>query len=232
MATTLLEGNIACITGPPLYTHSRLDPVTIYHGDEVNFARLKYDFLRNIRIMLADRPLYEYENGQPLLHLARGPNPIFRDLKSIIDAHEQLIRSRNYRPKIEEVDAIKKESSTLTINLSKLRLEEFLGDERASLVISTVNYDDLSEEERGLAERFFEQGDKFKETMNTFRKNGIRRIRIDILSPEHVKILTEEGAIARVAVIDSWDDNSKVVLDYNDLNDPYMSIIGALKETK
>lgn len=176
------------LVGPLAQTFPQLERATILHSDQLTTERRINPKLRDQWFYTADSSLYvvEREGGRDevFLYLGRGEtNPVFNNIE---EAVQQLMRTGNYIPPKEDVEAVKSAGTTLRVKLSDLRLQG--GDsEWRYFEIDTANYHNLNPMERRVVERVYGQGDDFIKNMEMFNDSGIRKIRVYVLNPDYVK---------------------------------------------
>ena len=176
--------------------YALVDPETMLHSDELQLERLTNRELRNLSFYTADGNLYDVHEGKARLSITRRDHNSV--LRNINDAFAQLTSSGNYHPKREEaLEAIAAES-TVSIDLTQLRLQGD-GKEWGYLAIPTQNYGTLSPEERKLAERVHGSGDAFVHVMKMLADANIKETRVYVLNPEYVQKEAQEGPLGRAS---------------------------------
>ena len=177
-------------------TYALVEPDTMQHSDELQRERLTNRELRAFSFYTADGNLYDMHEGRARLSITRRDHNLI--LRNIIDAFAQLVSSGNYRPRRDEtLEAITAES-TVSIDLTQLRLQ---GNDAVwrYLAISTSDYISLNAEERKLAERVHGSGDAFAQVMKMFADANIIETRIYVINPTYVEENTKEGPIMWVS---------------------------------
>ena len=113
--------------GPLVGTVPLFDLETIQHADDLMNARRlekdseKRDKLRQLIFYTADSAVYTVEDGEAVLYLGRGrTNPVFNNLE---ETTRQLLKTPNYIPSKEDIEAVKNANSTIRVKLSNLRLK-------------------------------------------------------------------------------------------------------------
>jgi hypothetical protein len=155
--------------------------------------------LRNNTFYSLDFPFYSLEGEhrtEETLWLARGLNNLF--FRNFSEAFEQLNRTDNYQPPVEEVRSIMQGDDTLKLRLRNLRLRG-ASAEAGYVEISTSGYDQLLPEQRKLAEWYFGNGSDFVENMHMLANDGIQKTKIHVLKPTYVQRAAWIRPIARVS---------------------------------
>lgn len=210
--------------------YAQLEPGTFLHADQLTAEQVNDTNLRGTGFYIADYPQYSVENGTPTLWLARHtlaePNNLV--LRHLFDkennSYDQLIRTGNFRPNMEEAKAVMVAKDTLRINMNNLFLQG-IDTEWNFLEISTTKYEkQLNSEGRKLAERFYGSEDAFVTAMETLSSIGIDNTRVLVLSPGY--IVTKEagkGPIGRASWLGNFgrgavsDAYNRCVNDHNGL---------------
>ncbi|MBS3124325.1 hypothetical protein J4437_06890 [Candidatus Woesearchaeota archaeon] len=204
-----------------LRAYFQLEPYTMLHADELMAQQILNPAIREQAYYVADFALYTLEgtskNKTPTLWLARHTaqepnNLILNHLDDAVNSSfEQLTQTNNYRPSLQEAQKVMQASSTLKINLTKLKLNQ-KDDQFSYMIISTTNYNKLNFEQRKLAQMFYGQGTAFDTAMVTLKGAGIDTIKVFVLNPTYVQ---KEAAnpIGRAAWRNDFRSNADSVAD-------------------
>ncbi len=198
--------------------YALVDPETMLHSDELQIERIADEGLREFSFYTADGNLYDTHEGKARLSITRRDHNLV--LRHIDDAFTELTSSKNYHPEREEALAAIAAESTVSIDLTQLRLQ---GDDNEwkYLVIPTRDYSHLNAEERKLAERVHGSGDAFTNVMRMLAYAGIQETRMYVLNPSYVQVQTHEGPIGRASWLSDFNLNSDFYADDRYVNFNY-----------
>ena len=180
-----LENIVGCLAE----TLPQVDQSTIQHAAQIVTEQRNKPELRTQLYWSADFTFYGIETiegkEEVMLYMGEGKhNLMFRNIQ---DADAQLsYDDHNYRPKNEDIESVINAESTLRIKLSDLRLKG-KGYDCKYLEIDVTNYGTLNDAERKLAERVYDQGDKFVKNMRSIADRDITSTRIYVLTSEYVR---------------------------------------------
>jgi hypothetical protein len=160
----------------------------------------------------SDGCVYSVDRNVPTLRITReATNPIHKNIEKALRG---LIDDNNYDVPQEDFNAVKLALDTVTIDLTKLRLQS-IDNEYSFFAISTTEYDNLNTEERRLAERLYGQGPDFVEIMQRSYNIGIKKVSVNVLNPAYVEQRAAKNAIGRMSGIFFA---SKIVLNLRNYN--------------
>ena len=202
--------NLENIAGNLRDAYNRAVPGTVLHVDELMNERRTNDALRSQWFYTADGIIYRMnDHGTPELGITREPeNLVLRHLNDETNSsYDQLVRNYDYRADSAEVQQAMAAESTVIIDLTKLRLQGNDSDYHY-VAVSTTEYNNLSTEERKLAERVYGQGNDFTANMNMLKDAGINKTRIFVLNPDYVRKGAAQGPLGRASWLSIFDNYS------------------------
>ena len=199
------------VVGTLLRSVQRTVPGTWQTSAEITTERRTNTDLRRQWFWVANFALYRVEDGEAVLYFGgREANVIFDNIE---EATSQLIKTGNYVPKKEGIDAVVasvKSGSTLRVKLSELKLNR-VNDEFSYFEIDTSRYDELNAAQRLFAERVYGPGNDFVENMGMLAKAPIGKTRIYVLNPDYVESkVVGDGAVARACWLNLFNNFSNV----------------------
>ena len=180
-------------------------PGTLRHVDELMTERRSDVSLRNLGFYTPDGELYFMDGNKPTLAMTREADNLV--LRHIDDAFAQLTSGGNYHPSVTEATSAIKASATEIFDLNELKLKRY-DDEFSAMAVSTTKYDQLSPEQRRLAERVYGKGDDFVLNMAMLKQAGIDTTRVYVLNLEYVKEHAKGSSIGRASWLNDFEDNS------------------------
>jgi len=131
-------------------------------------------------------------------------------LRHIDNAYIQLLY-RNYYLNREEALASIADPSTVSIDLTQLRLQGNDNDkELRYFVVPTTTYDSLNPEERRLAERVHGSGDAFVQVMKMLVSARIKETIVFVLNPDYVKKNAQKYPIWQASWLNNFNGDSYV----------------------
>ena len=209
MASKTAALDLETVVGALLQGFQQTEPGTWRTSAEITTERRTNADLRNRWFWAANFAMYKVEKRGAVLYFGgRESNIIFNNIE---EATSQLIKTGNYVPEKEGIDAVVasvESGSTLRVKLSELKLKR-LNDEFSYFDIDTSRYGKLNAAQRSLAERVYGSGKDFEENMGMLAKATIGKTRIYVLKPAYVKSkVVGDGAVARACWLGKFTDNS------------------------
>ncbi|MDP3728832.1 MAG: hypothetical protein Q8R18_05260 [bacterium] len=191
------------------------EPGTMLHSDELQRESFTNIELRNLPFYTADGNLYDMHEGKARLSITRQDHNLV--LRHIDTAFAELTSSGNYHPAREEALEAIAADSTVSIDLTQLRLQ---GDnaEWRYLAIPTRNYDTLNSEERKLAERVHGSGYAFMQVMKMLADARVKETRVYVLNLAYVQENTQEGPVGRASWLNDFGSDSDFGANGRDIN--------------
>ena len=225
--------NLVNVTGNLLSAGSQIDASTWQTSAEITHERVTGSYevqnvLRNKYFYVGNFAAYTVENGDAILYFGgREANPILNNLKVVCD---DLIKKHNYALSSSEIGDVRdsvESGESIRIKLSELSLQrhsaEFLYFE-----IDTENFDKLNKTQRLFVENIYGIGADFERNMSEFKKSGINKTRVYVLSEYYVKEHVGKNGIARACWLDDFGDGSSFITD-DSVVSKYFAVRGVKK---
>jgi hypothetical protein len=190
-----LEDLLTVRSGPLKDTVLTFDPSTIQQAREIVSRLRNTDRIPADAVWTGDFAIYTIEADAPILYLA--PTQYNMILRRPSKATRDLLSDGNYRPTRNEVREITQAATNgllARVNLSKLALKPGLRDS-SYLEFETGRVDNLTPDERAIAETVYGRGEDFLETMHFLHSANLTTTRIYTLSPDYLQA-TLQGRLA------------------------------------
>jgi len=230
--TATLEQKLENRVGPLADTIPQFQPGTLQTSAEITKERVINRKLRKQMFYTVNFSMYTVEDvdgtSTPFLYFGgRTANPIFNDPQ---EACKQLIKTDNYKPNRESIDAVVASvasGDTTKVKLSDLRLN---GDnaEWKYIEIDTTDYAELNDAEKKFAAVGYGSMDvaegkeksDFDNAMAMLREEGVAKTKMFVLSLDYVqKNAPKNGALARACWLGNTDSSSCINADNRSVSD-------------
>jgi hypothetical protein len=215
-----LEQKLENIDGNLRDAYKQCVPGTALCVDQLMRERQTNSELRNLCFYTPDGEVYSIEDNIPTLRITREStktesglviiNPV---LKNIDAAFDQLVTTGNYQVIPADFEAVKNAIDTVTVDLTKLKLQGDDKEWRYLAVGTSKAITKYNAEQQKLLRRVFGPTEEDYATNMKMLKTSPQKIEethIYVLNPDYVKVNAETGPIGRASWLGSFSSSSDV----------------------